>query len=71
MSLFQRAEPQHRALRSVGAKLASRGQFYNEDELVEHDVLDYTVDAAFSPDRGGLQGRVDLQLRVTRSRSPP
>ena len=38
-------------------KLSSRGRFFNEDDLVEYDVLDYTLDATFSPEREWLDGQ--------------
>ena len=37
-------------------KLSSRGRFFNEDDLVEYDVLDYDIDATFSPEREWLEG---------------
>src|SRR6185436_6257256 len=43
---------------------ANRGRFYNEDELVDYDVLDYDIDVAITPDRQWLDGRVRLRLKV-------
>jgi hypothetical protein len=64
VSLFQRARKRNISIYASEQKLASRGRFYNEDDLVEYDVLDYTVDATFSPDREWLEGRAKLRLRV-------
>ena len=64
VSLFQRARKRNIALYASEQKLASRGRFYNEDELVEYDVLDYAVDAAFSPEREWMEGRTRLKLKV-------
>jgi hypothetical protein len=64
VSLFQRARKRNISIYASEAKLASRGQFYNEDDLVEYDVLDYVVDSTFSPDREWLDGRTRLRLRV-------
>ena len=38
-------------------KLATRGRFYNEDDLVDYDVLDYDIDVAALPDRPWIEGR--------------
>jgi hypothetical protein len=64
VSLFQRARKRNIALYASEQKLAVRGQFYDEDTLVEYDVLDYTVDAAYAPDREWMEGRARLKLRV-------
>ncbi len=64
VSLFQRARKRNIALYASEQKLAVRGQFYDEDALVDYDVLDYTIDAAFSPEREWMEGRTRLKLRV-------
>ena len=64
VSLFQRARKRNIALYASEQKLAVRGQFYDEDALVDYDVLDYAVDAAFSPEREWMEGRTRLRLRV-------
>jgi hypothetical protein len=64
VSLFQRARKRNISLYASEQKLASRGRFYNEDDLVEYDVLDYDVEAAFSPEREWMDGRTRLTLRV-------
>ena len=45
-------------------KLATRGRFYSEDELVDYDVLRYDVDAAFSPERIWVDGTAELRVKV-------
>ena len=45
-------------------KLATRGRFYNEDDLVDYDVLDYDIDVAASPDRQWIDGRATLRIKV-------
>lgn len=64
VSLFQRARKRNIALYASEQKLAVRGRFYNEDDLVDYDVLEYAIDAAFSPEREWLEGRTRLTLRV-------
>jgi hypothetical protein len=65
VSLFQRARKRNIAVYASEQKLASRGRFYNEDDLVDYDILDYNVDVALQPARDWIDGRVRLRLRVT------
>jgi hypothetical protein len=46
-------------------KLATRGRFYNEDDLAPYDVLDYDIDITALPDRLWLDGVATMRLRVT------
>jgi hypothetical protein len=64
VSLFHRERKRNIAAYASETKLSSRGRFYNEDDLVEYDVLDYTIDASFSPEREWLDGHTRLRLRV-------
>ena len=64
VSLFQRARKRNISIYASAQKLASRGEYYDEDDLVEFDVLDYTVDSTFSPERDWLEGKTRLRLRV-------
>ena len=64
VSLFQRARKRNISIYASEAKLAARGRFYDEDDLVDYDVLDYTVDSTFTPEREWMEGRTRLRLRV-------
>ena len=64
VTLFHRERQRNIAAYASPMKLSSRGRFYNEDDLVEYDVLDYTIDAAFAPEREWLDGRTRLKIRV-------
>ncbi len=64
VSLFHRARSRNIAAYASEMKLSARGRFFNEDDLVEYDVLDYTIDATFTPERLWLDGRTRLQVRV-------
>lgn len=64
VSLFQRGRKRNISIYASEEKLASRGEFYNEDDLVEYDVLDYTVDTTFAPERDWLEGTTKVRLRV-------
>lgn len=64
VTLFRRAERRNISAYASPAKLASRGRFYNEDDLAELDVLDYLIDATFTPTREWIEGEATLRLRV-------
>ena len=64
VSLFQRARKRNIAAYASEQKLATRGRFFNEDDLVDYDVLDYDVQTAFYPEREWMDGRTRLQLRI-------
>jgi hypothetical protein len=64
ISLFERRRRRNIAVYASPQKLASRGRFYSEDDLVEYDVQHYDVDAAFTPERMWIDGTVELRVRV-------
>jgi hypothetical protein len=64
VSLFERRRRRNIAVYASKQKLAARGRFYSEDELVDYDVLRYDVDAAFSPERAWVDGTAELRLKV-------
>ncbi|HJW75364.1 MAG TPA: hypothetical protein VJ787_06795, partial [Thermoleophilia bacterium] len=65
ISLFDRASRRNISVYASAAKLKARGRFYNEDDLNEYDVLDYYVNATFTPVREWIEGEATLRLRVT------
>ena len=64
VTLFQRARKRNIAAYASEQKLASRGRFFDEDDNVDYDVLDYDVDASFYPDREWMEGRTKLKIRI-------
>ena len=64
VSLFSRARKRNISAYASEQKLQSRGRFYNEDDLIDYDVIDYDIDAAFFPDREWMEGRTRMKLRV-------
>ena len=64
VTLFQRARKRNIAAYASEQKLASRGRFFNEDDQLDYDVLDYDVDTAFYPERDWIEGRTKLKIRV-------
>jgi hypothetical protein len=64
ITLFDRQRRRNIAVYASVRKLETRGRFYDEDALVDYDVLDYHVDVAVDPAREVLEGRARLRLRV-------
>jgi peptidase M1-like protein len=64
ITLFDRKRHHNIALYASRGKIAQRGRFYNEDELVDYDILHYDVDIAAAPERQWLDGRATLRLRI-------
>jgi hypothetical protein len=64
ISVFDRKRHHNISLYPSKHKVATRGRFYNEDELVDYDILDYDIDVAITPDRQWIDGRVRMRLKV-------
>ena len=64
ITLFDRKHHHNIALYASKTKLALRGASYNEDDLVDYDILDYDIDVAATPERQWIDGRARLHLKV-------
>ena len=64
ISLFERRRQRKIAAYASVEKLASYGRFYNEDDLVEYDILDHDIDLVVDPDRQWLEGRATVRLET-------
>ncbi len=65
ITLFDRKHHHNISIYASKAKLAQRRQpFFNEDDLVDYDILDYDIEVAATPDRQWLDGRANIRLRV-------
>jgi hypothetical protein len=64
VTLFQRERKRNIAAYASEQKLQTRGRFFDEDDLVDYDVLDYDVDASFYPEREWMEGSTRLKIRV-------
>ena len=65
--MFDRRRQRNIAVYASKEKLASRGRFYNEDDLAAYDVLDYDIDVDVAPERQWLDGRTQLTLQDARA----
>lgn len=64
ITVFDRRRRRNISLYASAAKLASRGRFYSEDDLVDYDVVAYDIDTTFSPDRFWVSGTATLRIKV-------
>ena len=64
ISFFDRKRHKNIAIYASKQKLATRGRFYNEDDLMDYDILDYDIEVAAVPDRLWIDGRARLRLKV-------
>ncbi|MEO6214184.1 MAG: M1 family aminopeptidase [Vicinamibacterales bacterium] len=64
ISLFDRARRRNISVYASAEKLARRGRFYSEDDLVDYDILAYDIDTTVSPDRSSLEGNARIKIRI-------
>ncbi len=64
VSLFDRAKRRYISSYASPEKLETRGRFYDEDDMVDYDVLDYRLNVRFDPERNWIDGIETLSLRV-------
>ncbi len=64
VTMFQRARKRNIAAYTSEQKLQSRGRFFDEDDNVDYDVLDYDIDASFHPEREWMEGRTRMKIRI-------
>ena len=67
VTLFDRRRRRNISVYASDEKLASRGRFYSEDNLVDYDIIAYDVNVAITPERERIEGTANLRLRI---RSP-
>jgi hypothetical protein len=64
VTLFDRARQRNIALYASPQKLASRGRFYDEDDLVDYDVLHHDIEATITPEREFIAARSRMRVRI-------
>ena len=65
ITLFDRRRRKNISLYASPEKLALRGPYYDEDALIDYDMIHYDVEANFWPDRLWLDGRTTVRLKTT------
>jgi hypothetical protein len=64
IGLFDRQRRRTVSVYASQQKLAQRGPFYSEDDLIDYDIVDFDIAARFEPERLWMEGRTVLRLRV-------
>jgi hypothetical protein len=64
VTMFQRGRKRNISAYASEQKLQSRGRFFNEDDNVDYDVIDYDIDASFFPEREWMEGRARMNIRI-------
>lgn len=64
VTFFNREKKKNISVYASPQKLASRGAFYDEDDLTEYDILDHQIDLEVFPDRDWIVGTSTIKLRV-------
>lgn len=64
ISLFDRVRRRNISVYASKEKLAQRGRFYSEDDLVDYDIIDHEIEATFSPERFLLEGTSRMKVNV-------
>lgn len=64
VSLFDRKRRKNISVYASEDKLAQRGRFYSEDDLVDYDVLAYDIEADIAPERSAIAGVARVKLKV-------
>jgi peptidase M1-like protein len=64
ISVFDRKRRKNISVYASAEKLKERGRFYSEDDQIDYDVLDYDIDAQFTPERSVVEGVARIRLKV-------
>ena len=63
---FDRTRNRTIAIYPSKEKLATRGPFFNEDDLVDFDIVNFDIDASFDPRREWIDGKATLLVTARR-----
>ena len=64
ISLFDRRRRKNISVYASETRLATRGRFFDEDDLADYDVLHYDLTTNFVPDRLWIDGTARLTIRT-------
>jgi hypothetical protein len=70
IAVFDRRRRRNIAVYASAEKLAQRGRYYSEDDLVDYDVLAYDLDLALTPDRLWVEGISRLKVKIRAASTP-
>ena len=64
---FDRTRSRTISIYASKEKLATRGAFFNEDDSVDFDIVNYDIDASLDPRREWIEGKATLLLTARRA----
>jgi Peptidase family M1 domain len=64
VTVFDRKRRRNISLYGSATKVAERGRFYSEDDLMDYDVLAYEIDTSFAPERLWINGTTHMKVRI-------
>jgi Peptidase family M1 domain len=64
VALFDRRRRRNISIYASAEKLAARGRFYSDDDLVDYDVLTYDIETEIDPKRLWIDGNARIKLRI-------
>jgi hypothetical protein len=64
ITLFDRKQRHNISVYASPEKLAQRGRSFSEDSSQDYDVLAYDIDAEFTPERGTIDGKAKITLKM-------
>ncbi len=64
IAVFERRRRRNISIYASAEKLAERGRFYSDDDLVDYDVLEYDIETEIDPRRLWIDGQARIKLRI-------
>jgi hypothetical protein len=64
ITVFDRRRRRNISLYASTEKLAERGRFFSEDDQLDYDIVEYDIDADFNPERGVIDGRARIKVKM-------
>lgn len=64
VTLFDRKRRRNISVYASAEKLAARGRYYNEDDLVDYDILTHDLETTIVPERETVEGNARIKLKI-------
>jgi hypothetical protein len=64
VTLFDRRRRRNISVYASAEKLAARGRYYNEDDLIDYDILAHDLEATILPEKETVEGNARIKLKI-------
>ena len=64
VTLFDRRRRRNISVYASAEKLAARGRYYNEDDLVDYDILAHDLETTIIPEKETVEGDARIKLKI-------